>query len=97
MFKYIKKLLLKCIDEIDAGNSNLTEEECIDVIKTLQRYTDKNKKLSKYQACKYLDMSRATFDNCIRKGDIPKGQKEAGFKELFWNESDLKEYLYKTK
>ena len=58
----------------------------------LKKYTDKDRKLSKYQACKYLNMSRATFDKYIREGKIPKGKKEAGFKELFWNESDLREF-----
>ena len=35
-------------------------------------------------------MSRATFDNLVREGVIPKGQKQVGFKELFWRKGDLK-------
>lgn len=66
MMQLIKKLLLKIINDIDAGNSNL------------------NEKLSKYQACKYLNVSRATFDNYVRDKKIPKGRKQQGFKELFW-------------
>ena len=46
-------------------------------------------KLSKYQASKYLDVSRATFDNWVKDGKLPEGRKEQGFKEKFWIKSDL--------
>ena len=82
MVELIKKYLLKIVDDIDAGNSNLTESEAIELIDTLKRLADKEKRLSKYEACKYLNVSRATFDNYVREGKLPKGTKEAGFKEL---------------
>ena len=85
----IKKLLLKIINDIDAGNSNLNEEECKEVIDYVTFITNRNKKLSKYQACKYLNVSRATFDNYVRDKKIPKGRKQQGFKELFWYKKDL--------
>ena len=59
----------------------------------LKKYTDKDRRLSKYQACTYLNMSRATFDNYVREGKIPKGKKEIGWKELSWSESELKEVI----
>ena len=90
MMDIIKSLLQNCIDRIDSGNSNLSADEEIEIIQLLKKYTDKDKKLSKYQACKYLNMSRATFDKYVREGKIPKGKKEAGFKEIFWNESELR-------
>ena len=93
MKQLIKKLLLQCIDNIDAGNSNLTEKECIEVIELLKKYTHRDKKLSKYQACRLLQISRATFDNYVREGKLPKGKKEIGFKELFWNEEELRKCL----
>ena len=83
MVDLIRSLLQNCIDRIDAGNSNLNATEEIEVIELLKKYTDKDRKLSKYQACTYLNMSRATFDKYIREGKIPKGKKEAGFKEIF--------------
>jgi excisionase family DNA binding protein len=55
--------------------------------------SNKNEKLSKYQACKYLNISRATFDNYVREGKIPKGRKQQGFKELFFYKKDLDKYL----
>ena len=93
MIGLIRSLLQKCIERIDAGNSNLSAEEEIKIIELLKKYTNKDRKLSKYQACKYLNMSRANFDKYIREGKIPKGKKEAGFKELFWEESELRALL----
>lgn len=83
MMRLIKELLLKIIDDIDTGNSNLSPEECEEVIEYLSGITNKNEKLSKYQACNYLKISRATFDNYVRANKIPKGRKQIGFKELF--------------
>lgn len=97
MINLIRSLLQKCIDRIDAGNSNISADEEIEIIELLKKYTDKDRKLSKYQACKYLNMSRATFDKYIREGKIPKGKKEAGFKELFYMESDLRKFIEANK
>ena len=98
MIKVIRSLLQNCIDRIDTGNSNLSADEEIKIIELLKKYTNKDRKLSKYQACEYLNMSRATFDKYIREGKLPKGKKEAGFKEIFWNESELRaSYLHKNK
>ena len=93
MIGLIRSLLQNCIDRIDAGNSNLSAEEEVEIIELLKKYTNKDRKFSKYQACKYLNISRATFDKYIREGKIPKGKKEAGFKELFYLESDLREFV----
>ena len=98
MIGLIRSLLQNCIDRIDAGNSNLSADEEVEIIELLKNYTNKDRKFSKYQACKYLNISRATFDKYIREGKIPKGKKEAGFKELFWKESELRALcLYKNK
>ena len=50
-------------------------------------------RMSKVQACDYLGVSRATFDNYVRDGFIPKGIKQEGFKELSWNKADLDIFL----
>lgn len=71
MLKIIRNLLAKIIDDIDAGNSNITEDEAIKLIDTLKELTDKEKRLSKYAACRYLNVSRATFDNYVREGKLP--------------------------
>lgn len=93
MIKIIRKLLLDVVDDIDAGNSNLTEEEALKAIETLKTFTNKDKRLSKYAACKYLNISRATFDNYVREGKLPKGKHDVGFKELSWSIKDLDEFI----
>ena len=40
MIDIIKKYLLKIIDNIDAGNSNLIESEAVELVDTLKRLTD---------------------------------------------------------
>lgn len=93
MLEVIKSLLQKVISDIDAGNSNITEDEAMEMVKVIKSYTDKTQRLSKYQACQKLNISRATFDNLVREGVIPRGQKVAGFKELFWEERVLDEVI----
>lgn len=85
----VKIGLQTMIDNIDNGNSNASEEELDETLDMINKITNTREKLSKYQACKYLKMSRATFDNHVRAGNIPRGRKEQGFKELFWLKSDL--------
>lgn len=92
MLKIIRELLVKIINDIDTGNSNINEEECSLLIEHLSEFTNKNEKLSKYQACKYLNISRATFDNYVKDGKLPKGRKQQGFKELFFYKKDLDKY-----
>lgn len=93
MLNVIKEQLLKIIENIDAGNSNISEEEAINTLKYIRELTDEDKRLSKYQACQYLNISRATFDNYVREGKLPRGKKEAGFKELSWSKKELKNYI----
>ena len=89
----IAQLLEQCLGNIKAGTSNISEEDQLEIVAMLKKYTDKDRRLSKYQACIYLNMSRATFDNYVREGKIPKGKKEIGWKELSWSESELKEVI----
>lgn len=89
----IAQLLEQCLGNIKAGASNISEEDQLEIVAMLRKYTDKDRRLSKYQACTYLNISRATFDNYVREGKIPKGKKEIGWKELSWSESELKEVI----
>lgn len=89
MLKVIRNLLQRLLDDIDAGNSNISESDAIEIIDSLKRFTNKEKALSKYAACQYLNMSRATFDRYVTEGKLPKGKHEIGFKEKFWFKKDL--------
>lgn len=42
MLKVIRSLLLKIVDDIDAGNSNITEGEAIEIVDNLRRFNGKN-------------------------------------------------------
>lgn len=75
---------------IDAGNSNLNEEEMEELVKTLSVLNKGVKRISKAYACEHiLHCSSATFDNYVRAGIIPKGKKEIGFNELSWSLKDF--------
>lgn len=87
MLGVIRSLLLKIVDDIDAGNSNISEGEAVEIVDSLKRFTDKEKRLSKY----------ATFDNYVREGKLPRGKHEIGFKELSWDRKTLDEFIKKMK
>lgn len=89
MLQTIKKLLLGVVKDIDAGNSNIDEEEALKIVEMLKGMR-KDNPMSKYQAYTYLGISRATFDNLVREGRLPKGKKIPGLKELIWYKKDLK-------
>lgn len=92
MLKLIRNQLLRIVEDIDAGNSNLTEEEEIEVAKLLKKFTTKDRPMSKYEAYTYLGISRAKFDNLVREGKLPQGKKQQGFKELSWTKKELDKY-----
>ena len=85
----LRLALQNAIDNIDCNNSNASDEQCDEIIEVVNKVLNTKNKLSKYQACKYLNISRATFDNWVREGKLPKGEKEQGFKELFWTKESL--------
>ena len=89
MLQTIKKLLLDVVDDIDTGNSNIDEEEAAQIAKAIRIASRKDTPMSKYQAYTYLNISRATFDNLVRDGKIPRGKKMQGWKELCWYKKDL--------
>lgn len=95
VFKLIAQQLRMFADNIDAGNTNATEEELLEMCNYLGFITDPEGKLSKYQAVRFLGISRATFDNYITRGLLPKGMEQQGFKEKFWYKRDLLKFKEK--
>lgn len=96
MKRVIRNLLQGIIDDLDVGNTNIDEEESIEIAKFISGLR-KDNGISKYAACKYLNVSRATFDNYVREGKIPRGKHEIGFKELRWYKKDLDEFIRKSR
>lgn len=93
MITVIKNLLLKFVNDIDAGNSNLSYEDQCKILRTLTSIYTGDEVMSKQMAADYIGVCRATFDNYVRDGILPKGIKKEGFKELHWNKSDLDLFL----
>lgn len=83
----LRAQLIQIVENIDKGNSNFSDDEITDALSYINNLTDK--RMSKYSAYTYLGVSRATFDNYVREGKLPRGIKESGFKELYWRKSDL--------
>lgn len=96
MLKIIRTILQKWIDDIDADNSNLSYQQQCDIIRLMSNVNiGQENEMNKTQAADYLGVSRATFDNYVRDGFIPKGKQVGNFKELRWYKSDLDLYLMK--
>ena len=95
MIKIVRDMLASIVNDIDAGNSNLSESECSEVIDTLKRFTDRTQYISKYEAYTRLGVSRATFDRYVNLKMIPKGVKRSGFKELCWKLDDIEKFKSK--
>ena len=97
MLKILRQLLAKLIDDIDADNTHLEEDDMLEIIDKLKELREKEIVFSKYQAYTYLNISRATFDNLVKDKKLPRGRKEQGFKELRWYKKDLDRYIKKNK
>lgn len=87
----LKLGLKQVLDDIDAGNSNMTEEQCDELMRLLQDGQPKSK-LSYYKAAQYLNKSRKAIDYYIQQGWlVPRS--EAGFHEKFFYKEDLDKFL----
>ena len=103
MLQLIRELLQQLIDDIDSRNSKMSQEQQLEAIELLQKLIHFlfgrkrneliSKELSKIEAADYIGVSRATFDNYIIKGLIPKGRKRQGVNNLFWSKYDLDKFL----
>lgn len=92
LIKLVTKLLRKKADDLDAGNSELSESEAMDIMGVLC-----HRSMSSAQACAYLNTSPSNFRKLIRTKQMPKGRKVVGYKELRWYEDELAECAKKIK
>ena len=96
LIQLLSSELVAIIKRIDNGDCDISDvDDMNEVITVLRKTTHRDKPLSKYAACEYLHISRATFDNYVQQGLIPQGVHEQGFKELSWYKKDLD--LYREK
>jgi hypothetical protein len=75
--KVLRKVLEEAITNIDAGNSNHSDDELDDIISSLTKLNRGIKRISKREACeRILRCSPSSFDNYIKLGLIPRGHKD---------------------
>ena len=80
----IGDLIIEAGQKIKAGNSNITEDEAMDIFRVIMHVP-----LSKEEACQYLNLRRSRFDDLVKANQFPKGRKRRGFNELVWYEDEL--------
>ena len=82
--KLLSKYLREVADNLDAGNSNLSEQEQSELLAMITHTS-----ISAEEVCDYLNISRPTLTNDIRDGKIPKGRKLRGRNELVWFKDEI--------
>ena len=90
--KLVVKYLREAADKIEGGNSEISESEAVDILGVVSHQV-----MSRAQACSYLNLSRARFDELVRLGKLPKGKKRVGFKELVFYRDELDAAVYRMK
>ena len=85
----LASLLRSVADNLDAGNSNITEDEMLEICELISNSSNPEEKISKYQTADLLGVNHKTVDYYVRKGYIPHGRQEIGFKEIFWYKKDI--------
>lgn len=53
--------------------------------------------MSKYEACRYLNVGRSTFDSYVRSGELPRGVRKPGFKNILFLKKDLDLFIKKKR
>ena len=92
LIKLVIKQLRETADLLDAGNSELSESEAMDIMEVLC-----HRAMSKAQVCEYLNTSPSNFRAMIRAKEMPKGRKVVGYKELRWYKDEIDACVKKLK
>ena len=82
--RMVVRLLKETTKKIEADTCEMTEEEAMDIMSVLSHQS-----ISKEQACEYMNLRKSQFDNKVRAGELPKGRKRRGFKELVYYKDEL--------
>lgn len=87
----IRAVLVELVERIDSGRCATTDEQERMFLGLCAMMADTEKRVSKYEACRQLGMSRAKFDRMVADGRMPRGKKTAGWKELSWSLKEISE------
>ena len=82
--KLVSKYLREGADKIDAGTSEVSEAEAIDILRVIA-----HEAMSREKASNYLNMSRSKFNALVTEKKLPSGQKRKGFREKVWYKDEL--------
>lgn len=96
--KMIRNVLAELTERIDSGRCRTTEEQNEKFLECLMMFLgDKEEKMNKQEAIRYLGMSRSKFDELRRNGELPIGRKKAGDVSREWTKAELDEYVRKRR
>ena len=87
MLELIKTTLKQLLNDIDSGNSNISESEQQQILDLFEKIN--RKEYSKTEAADYLGVSTGTIDNYVQRGWLPEGVKRQGLKQKIWYKNDL--------
>lgn len=90
--KEISRLLREVADRIDAGTTDASEEQTLELAKIFL-----HEPISKERAAIELKISPSRFDALVAEGKLPKGKKKLGWKELRWYLDEVIDYGKKYK
>lgn len=91
MLNILADLLEEKVRDIRAGNSNLTEQQCIDAIDFFNSLRT-DKELTRTESANYLHWSLSKFDRAVKAGLLPPGRKVWGG-TFVWKQKDLINYV----
>lgn len=86
----IIRLLKDTLYKIEVGTCEMSDSEMVELMQVLT-----HRRMSKEEVCLYLNMCSSKFDAMVRKGIMPKGRKEIGFKEKVWYQDEIDAALYR--
>ena len=98
MLKELRDLLMKIVNDIDSGNSNIDESQTIEIASAIGELVSRyNKpkipnKLTRLEVCRYLRISETKFNILRRKGLISEGIKKVGDVRK-WSIEELDKYI----
>lgn len=78
--------------DLKAGNSNMTEEEAIDLLDNFAHI-----QISREEVCQEMNINNSKFYDLVNLKRIPAGRKRRGFKELYWWKDEIREAIKKLR
>lgn len=88
----VGEMLIQVGNKIKAGNSELTEEEAMDVMRIIV-----HEPISREEVCNEMNINNNKFYDLIALKKIPKGRKRRSFKELYWYRDEIRDAINKLR